>query len=225
MQRARMVVDDGLHEDELQVGHFHIGPAAKERTRLGERRRHHAAALAEPLRNALSTRRPPRARCAKRFGVTAAAVGVHVVDVVLQVLADARQVDQRGDAFDCRWAPGPMPDSMQDLRRTEGAGAEHHFAAGIELHLLAVDARLHADHAVACDTNLRVSAPVTIVRLGRPRLGVEVGLGRAATLAVLLRHLVHEGAVLLGAVVVGHDRQPALARAASRNSLLTALGC
>lgn len=99
----------------------------------------------------------------------------------------------------CWW--GPMPESQQ-LGQVDGTAVAA-LHAGIELLEMAFVHKLRAHRAFFSSRMRVVWAPVNTCRLGRDRLGVQVGLGGAVALAVLVGDLVVAHAFLLDAVEIG----------------------
>ena len=119
------------------------------------------------------------------------------VDVVVQVAADAGQVDPRRDAVAAQVLARADAREHQDLRRLQRARRRRRPRAGREPSAARRRSRASTATARRPSSSTRVvCAPVTTTRFGRSRFGLEVGLGGAAALAVLLRHLVQAGAFL-----------------------------
>ena len=104
-QLARVVLDHRDDEMELDVGLGEIGPRLEEAAGLGEIGRRHAAPLAAIARNRRDERRERAERQAEQVA-RARGVAEHDVGVVVQIGADARQVDERRDRR-ARAAPPP----------------------------------------------------------------------------------------------------------------------
>ncbi len=202
VQLARVVVHDGEHEHQLQIGHQHIGRGAHEGPRRGERRGDPARALAAPFQR----RRRHAGRAARRhaesLGAAGHAPGLHIVDVVLQVLPHARQRMGHGDAVALQFLLRADARQQQQLRRAERAAAQYRLAPRTHLPQLAALVVGHARGAPAVEQHTRRHGLRDHLQVGPRQMGCEKGLGGAATLAVALRHLVEEGALLLRAVVV-----------------------
>ena len=93
---------------------------------------------------------------------------------------------------------------QQQLRRADRAGREDHLAARPhELRAAAALAQADADGPIALELHLQHLHTGPHLEVGAGHGGTKVGVGGAEAGAVLLRHLEHRGAVLLGAVVVG----------------------
>ncbi|OQC17619.1 MAG: hypothetical protein BWX79_00283 [Alphaproteobacteria bacterium ADurb.Bin100] len=91
---------------------------------------------------------------------------------------------------------------LQQLRRAEGAGGQNHLAPrlhGLQGATLVVG---DAGGAPAFQRHLGRDRMGDDLEIGARQVGREEGLGRAATLAVLVRDLVLERAGLFGTVVV-----------------------
>ena len=203
VQLARMVVHDGEHEHQLQIGRRRVGRGAHEGARGGERAGDHAGALAAPLQHGRRHLGRAAQRCAEGLGMAGHAPGLHVVDVVLQVLPHARQRMGHGDAVALQLCLRADAGEHQQLRRAEGAAAQHRLAPRAHLPELAAVVVGDARGAPAVEQHARRHGLRDHLQVGPRQVGREKRLGGAATLAVALRHLVEEGAFLRGAVVVG----------------------
>ena len=202
VQLARMVVHDGEHEHQLQIGRRRVGCGAHEGARGGERAGDHAGALAAPLQHGRRHLGRAAQRCAEGLGMAGHAPGLHVVDVVLQVLPHARQRMGHGDAVALQLRLRADAGEHQQLRRAEGAAAQHRLAPRAHLPELAAVVVGDARGAPAVEQHARRHGLRDHLQVGPRQVGREKRLGGAATLAVALRHLVEEGALLLRAVVV-----------------------
>ncbi|MCY1346045.1 hypothetical protein D9M69_321200 [compost metagenome] len=202
VQLAAVVVDHRGDEDHLQVGLVQRRVGAQEGPGLGEVGGQQAAALARPFHGG------GRQLEAAAHGEADAAfravdlVGHGVVDVVLQVLADAGQVHPQRNAQALQLGGRADAGEHQRLRRAEGAGGEDHLAPRAHfLDLLAVVVA-HPDAARALEDQAVEGGVEIELEVGTLQVGPQVALGRAAALAVLLGDLVAEAAILLAAVVV-----------------------
>ncbi len=142
-------------------------------------------------------------RHAIAFRIAGQAPALHVIDMVLQVAAHARQLQHRGDAVGCAMGARPYARQHQQLGRAEGAGRHDHFAPRMHLmHHIVADIGHALGHA-SFAYDARRHGVGNHLQVGTRQLGRQVALGGAAALTVAVRDLVHEGAILLGAVVVG----------------------
>jgi hypothetical protein len=136
------------------------------------------------------------------------------LQVVLQVLADARQLVHQRNAHALEQRARPDARELQQLRRLDGAGAQQHLgtaARGLQHAALPVaDAGGAApfEHQLA-GQRLGLDAQVGPLLHGRR----QVGLGGAAAPALVRGELVVAGAFLRGAVEVAGARHADLLRA------------
>ena len=89
---ACVVVDDCDDEDQLQIGDRDVRRRTKERTGSAISRCHQAGARLAPFEYRACQLQRASERNANCFGVIRHAPRLNVIDMVLQVLADARQV-------------------------------------------------------------------------------------------------------------------------------------
>ena len=188
-------------EDQLDVGQRHIGPAFQERHLAG--RQFGGNALAAPIgvgqrrHDAVEAHRPVQG--ARAF----TPIGHARRNVVLQILADARQRHLHGDIVGAQFVRIADARKQQQLWRVDDAAAQNHFALGLRRHHLAVLQIFDARCALAIEDKPRhqgIDFNVEIVaRQRRPQIGV----GGAAAAAVAHRHLPDAKTFLLGAVVIG----------------------
>ncbi len=124
------------------------------------------------------------------------------VDVVLEVLADAGQIVDHLDAGPCEFVRRSDARQQQELRRVDGAGAEHDFGRGIGLLHLAQPQILDTDGAAVLDQQARrqYAGGQRQVRPVQDR--AHEGARRAVSLAILDRELEQADAVLHRAVEV-----------------------
>jgi hypothetical protein len=125
---AAVIIDDGHHEDELQVRRSEAGGRAAEGAGLGKRTGDHAAAFFLPFEGRARQAQAATERHAEGFFGCLYLVGDDIVDVVLQVTANARQVMERLDAHGLQLRAGADARELEGLRRTEGAGTDDDFA-------------------------------------------------------------------------------------------------
>ncbi len=185
-----MVDELGDHEHGLDIRHRFLGTRLQEARALGEVRRQHAAAEAAPVDDAFQHGPDARERQAHQAARRAGLVAVHDVDVILQVLADARGVEHHRNAQLAQRFPGPDARQHQHLRRLQRAGRQQHLARGEHLfrgaaRIAIFDAyRVQSFHQDAGGARTRDHMQVGPLQVRR-----DVALGRAAALAVLLREL------------------------------------
>ncbi len=132
--------------------------------------------------------------------------------MILQILADAGKVELHRYPEGAKLLGGTDAGEQQQLRRVDGAAGEHHFPRGPHLIQLAAAHIFNADGAVHLDQypgRLRLGANGEIFALGDR---MQIGRGRAAALAVFLRHLKQTAAELHCAVKIGIERNPGLLR-------------
>ena len=115
-------------KNELQVRHRHVGRERKKGAAGGDGTGDHPGALLLPFQHGAGEPGRTAQRHAEGVGVAGHAPGLHIVDVVLQVLAHAGQVVhhrhtrllQVGGRADAR--------QLQQLRRPKGARRQDHLA-------------------------------------------------------------------------------------------------
>ena len=124
--------------------------------------------------------------------------------MVLQVAADAGDVEQRPDAERAEVIGRADARQHQQLRRVHRAAAQDDLALGARDLVPAVDEVAHAHGVVLVEDDAldqRVGDDVDVVLVALDR-GPQVGAGGAPALLVLLRDLVVADALLGGAVEV-----------------------
>ncbi|MNO89958.1 hypothetical protein D3C76_814570 [compost metagenome] len=198
-----MVVDGADHRVQLDVRARQAGVGAQEGAALRAVAGQRPGPVAHVFGQALAHIHRAGGGNAEQRGVVAL-VAEHQVRVVLQVLADAGQFVAHGDAVGADLGLRADPGQHQQLRAAEGAGAQQHLAARLQLHALALDRHLHAGGALALqDDALGAGAghhgEVAVQLADR----LEEGRGGAPAAAVADGHVIGADAFLLGAVEVG----------------------
>ncbi len=129
--------------------------------------------------------------------------------VVLEVAPDARQLVADLHASRPQLLGRADPGQQQQLRRADRAGStgapRARRARAPRRRGPCAGARRRRARRLELDAQHRRRS-VRTSRLGRVQRRAQVGVGGAEAAAVLLRHLEHRRAVLLGAVVVGDAR-------------------
>ena len=134
------------------------------------------------------------------------------VEMILQILADARQVEHHRHAERAQLAGRTDAGEEQKLRRVDRAAGEHHFLSGSNSVPPAAACIFDADRAAVLDEVARR------LRLGEDgevfprRHRMQIGRRRAPAPAVFLRHLEEPAAELRGAVEIRIERQARLLR-------------
>ncbi|MNQ79304.1 hypothetical protein D3C85_942460 [compost metagenome] len=131
--------------------------------------------------------------------------------MILQVLADARQLVLHSDALGLELGFRANAREHQQLRAAEGASAEQHLLARLERQRPALDPHLHAAGLLALQQNAlgqRAGEHAEVV--ARPHL-FEEGGGGAPAAAVADGHVVLADTLLLGAVEVRIEAVPGFA--------------
>src|SRR4029077_1845804 len=127
--------------------------------------------------------------------------------VVAQVLADARQVVQRCDAYAAQAVGLADAGELEQLGRIDRAARHEHFAHRPRLPLRPADGIAHADAAPAFQDQ-RLGQRALLDRQVRPRADrVEIAVGGALPTALADRLLRHADAFLALAVLVGIEGQ------------------
>ncbi len=126
-QLARMVLDQRDHEMQLDVRLGKVRPGFQEAAGFGEIAGDHAAPLAAIARDFAQQARPA-ARCDAGEVETGRGVAEHEIGMVLQVLPNPRQVEERFDSEPARVVCRSDSGQHQDLRGLQGAGADDHLA-------------------------------------------------------------------------------------------------
>jgi hypothetical protein len=131
-----VVVDDPDHEFKLDIRHLpfrhlpirhvpirhvRVRSTAHERPGFGGVAGDDAGPLPAPLEDRSGDLQTACGGNTQQVGIAGGAVGQHGCDVVLQVLADTRDVTQHPNAHPAQMLSGPDTGQHQDLRRTEGA--------------------------------------------------------------------------------------------------------
>src|SRR6185437_11191303 len=171
------------------------------------------APLAPILDNALDDAREAAPRQAGEIG-RVGGEAEHEVRMVLQVLADSRQMMRGGDAVFSQRRRVADARQHQELRRLERAGGQDHLAPRADDFLLLALDKFDADRALALEQNARALRACLDLEIRAARHErMDIAARRAPALAVLLRELVGAEPLLLGAVEIVADAQLRLARA------------
>ncbi len=128
--------------------------------------------------------------------------------MVLEVLADARQVGDDADPMLAQLRGRADPGEQQQLWRAECAGGEDRLLARRGHPGAAPLAVAHAGGAAAVDLDAEHLGARNDVEVVAAERRAQVGVGGAPAAAAPLGHLGERGAVLLGPVVVGDAGDP-----------------
>src|SRR5947208_1312134 len=162
------------------------GVEAGEQAELGRRHRQRAAAeqrVFEPHADAAQQR---------AVGLVERLDAVHLVDqpqlqMVLQILADARLVERDGNAEIAQLRGGADAGAQQNLHRADRARGENDLAAARGFERLAVAAPAHADGAPAVEPHVVHQAIGLQPQVGPPQRALEEpARGRPAPAAPLV---------------------------------------
>ena len=207
-----VIVDDADDEHETEIRHLDVGRAAHECAGLGDRARDLAGAAATPLEHRAEQAQPAAHRQPERVAGHGCAKRMHVVDVVLQIRADAGKIVDDLDAVLAQVALGSDTGKLQQVRRVERAAADDHFAVRPDSTRLPVPAIAHADGAPPLEQEPFRPGSRDHGEIPAAEVRREIGPRRAAALAVDLGHLVRRGPALLRAVEIRGARDPQSAR-------------
>ena len=101
VELACMIVDEGDYEHQLQIGHQDIRRGSEKSTGSGIGGGDEAGTLVRPFEHRPCDLCSPAERRANRFGVAGHAPRLNIIDVVLQVLSNPRQLihDRNAELF------------------------------------------------------------------------------------------------------------------------------
>ncbi len=122
--------------------------------------------------------------------------------MVVQVLPHAWQIVHGGNAVFQQMRMRANAGEHEDLGRLQGPRAQQHLARGLELFHLSFVVEFHAHRAFALHQDAGGVRAREHAQVGARQVGRQVGIGRAETLAIFVRHLEHAHPFLLGAVEV-----------------------
>ena len=194
---------------ELDVGVRDAVAAAQEGPGVGLVARAHALLEEEPLE--ADHDHAVRLQVAVERDRLLAAV-LHVnLQMVVQVLADARQVDRRRDADRAQVIGRTDAGEHQELRRAEGAGADDHLARGEGLAGLAAHGVGQAEGPPLVEQHPLAERAGPDGQRGVRRDTPQVGPGRGGAQAALDVHVEAAEALLPRAVDVAGRREAGLA--------------
>src|SRR5271170_6083731 len=210
MQLARVVVGDGDDKVKLDIWPRQRGIGLQKRAAFGEGRGDHACPVPSPLRDMLDQGGGPDDPNAEHVGVSGF-VGQYEIDMVAEVLTDARQFMDHFDAVALQILRAPDPGELKKLGRVERAGAQDHLAPRLDQSFAAMRAQTDACRAPAIEFDLGGMRPGDNRKILATLMGMQISSGGRATFSdpralVKLRHLIEPGAFLLGAVEIVIDR-------------------
>ncbi len=203
MQLARMVVDERHDKHQLQVRRRKIGRGTDESPGRGDGAGDHAATAILPFAHGGHHLGRSAQGHAEAVAVGRCAPGLHVIDMVLQILADAGQVLHHGYPQFLQFHAESDAGELQQLRRAERAGAQDHLASRAYCFLSSTFEIIHAACPSAFTHDARRHRTRDHAQIWARQIGRQIRLGRAAAFAVLMRDLIQEGTLLFKAVVVG----------------------
>ncbi len=207
--RAALLRADGA-EEELDVGRFRVGEGARDHPADHHADRERAGAKEQPLEP--DPRLAPEvAQVVVRRDRLRALVDEPQQQVVLEVLADARQVGDHRDAVLAQERGGPEAGQLQELRRLDRARAQQHLARCAHRGLRAVTPIADAHRAPPLELDAGRAGTGLDRQVGPPARGLEIRGRRRAAQAVARRQLEVAGAVLPRAVEVVGARNAELA--------------
>ncbi len=188
-------------EDQLQVGLLQAGLRADETAAFHRVGGEGALALEQVLerRGQHPRQRAPGEAIEAGSG---ARVAEHGVLVVLQVLADTRQVADHLDALAIQVLRRTDPRQQQELGRIDGAGSDDHLAHGGQLLGAALARDLDAGRSPGLHQHPAGQGAGDHRQVGPMGHRLQEGARRGHPLAVLLGHVPVAEAVLLGPVEV-----------------------
>ncbi len=181
--RKAMVDEESRGEYQLQVGSVGVGGRAQEPGALGHRRGQGAAPGGQPLPHAPESLGPPQRHRLQ------AAVADPGDEMILEVLADPRQVGTDGDLVAPEGRARANPGTHQDLRRVHRTRAEDHLAGGDPFHRAGGMEDFHPGCPVPVERHPEHTGPGRDRQVGASPRRPEVGGCGALPFAATLGHM------------------------------------